>query len=201
MSNDVHILGSKNGSLGPCNFYFDSPILAGDPGDDIFLGGTQGATLRYEQSKSPITYDQYGTEPANQVITGEKAELETNLVQTTLERIAAVLPGFVAHGAAADEGASQASAIGLDDLTIAKVIRMVRTFGGVELTGGDEILYFPLGAPMGTAEWTFDASTQRVLGVSFKFYRSPKYQRTTDGAHLWYFTQSALDNGHVTVVP
>lgn len=201
MSNISNFFGSSNGVIRPAFLYADATIGTGDPdpGSDVLLGGTQGLTLRFQEEKSPITYDQYGTSPANQVTTGETCEVEGSLVQTTLTRIEQVLAGATAHSSGS-EGFTLASTVGQDDLSQAVKLKMALTIGEVASTDPDEILIIPLATPQARAEWVFDAATQRVLNVMFKVYKSPNYVRTTDGAKLWAFTKRAWDMGHVSYV-
>lgn len=198
MSSTTNFLGSANGALGPINIY----VITGDiqfdsAGTDTetYLGGTQGATLTFNQEKADIMYDQYGTKPANRVVVGEELSLEASLVQTTQARLAAVFQEFTSHAS----GFSQASAIGQDDISVVKSLKLIRVVAGVNSTDADDTLYMPAAAPMGTASWSFDAATQRVTGVSFTCYKSTKYVRASDDAPLWFFTRSAIQDGFVAL--
>lgn len=196
MSNIVNIFGSTNGALGPCDVIHDPIVQTGDTGDALNLGGTQGVTLRDTIVKSPITADQKGSEPFNQVTTGETVELEATFVQTSFEILAAVLQGFNSYVSGA-EGASKGQDIGTDDLSIAKPLELIRLISSAQSPDTDDQLIIPVAAPMGEIEWTYDASGQRVANVKYRCYPSDNYIDSVSGAPLYYFTRSALANGHV----
>ena len=91
MSNKVNFFGSTSGALGPVRATWDPILETGDTGDNVLLGDTQGTTLGYTISKSPLTSDQDGTEPFNQVVTGISMTLTLNLVKTSFEILEAVI--------------------------------------------------------------------------------------------------------------
>jgi len=84
-------------------------------------------------------------------------------------------------------------------LSIVKILKLVRVVAGENSSDPDDTLYIPAAAPMGTANWAFDASTQRVLGSKFTAFKSTRYVRSSDDASLWYFTRSAIQDGYVSM--
>jgi len=59
----------------------------------IYLGLTKdGATFNYETNWHELTADQTGTTPLDDVLIGESATLTTNVLNTTKEHIAAIVP-------------------------------------------------------------------------------------------------------------
>lgn len=199
MSNIVNIFGSSQGALGPVNVTVDPVVETGDAGSPTIIGGTLGATLRFTISKSPLLADQEGSEPFNQIVTGQLCEFELNMVMTTFERLAAVIQGFTSYASGA-EGASQAGSIGEADLDIATPIELIKIVDNADSTDDDDQLIICNAAPTGEVEWTYDAGTQRQANIKFRCYKNPKYTDTTTGKELFYFTRSALAAGNITVV-
>lgn len=199
MSNILNFFGSTNGALGPVRATWDPILETGDTGDNILLGDTQGTSVAYSVMKSPLTSDQDGSEPFNQVVSGISLTITINLVKTSFDILAAIIQGFEVYGSASDEGVTIAGSIGEDDLSIAKPMELIRILDGVPSTDDDNALIVPLAAPTGEVEWSFDATTQRVAAVNIRCYKSDTYVHATTGVGLYGFTRSALELGHVTV--
>lgn len=199
MSNISNIFGGTNGALGPSRATWDPILQTGDTGLATSLGDTQGISFIDQTEKAGLTSDQKGSQPYNQVTTGELIEVTGNLTNTTSEIIAIVLQGATAHNAGAD-GISRDSNIGQDDLSIALPLSLTRVIAGVNSTDPDDEVIFPVAAPQTEAEWTFDVSTQRILGFKFRCYSSPNYVDAVTGKEKFWFTRLALNSGAVIFV-
>jgi hypothetical protein len=194
--------GDPFGDLGPYNFYWDAPILTGDPGANTYLGGTKGTTIAISDTKTDITWDQGGTDPQNRILTGRSVMVNLALAQATLVRIRALLQGFEIYGTAGAEGFALSFSLGESDADVRKVLKAVKVIGGVDSTDPNDIMFFPLAAPMVEgAETAGDAETQRQFAGSFYCYRSEEYLTAVSGKPCSGFSKAAIDNGHVVVVP
>lgn len=198
MSNTDNILVKDTGSLGPANLVLDPVVETGDTGSAISVEGTLGVSLKYTVSKSDLMSDQDGTEAFNRVATGELCEVTFNLVKGTLLILEQAIQGFIAH-TSGTEGFSQSSAIGQDDLSIAVPLEIILQEDGVDSTDGDDQIIIPACAPTAEAEFSYSAGDQRQTSITYRCYKSRKYTDATTGKGLFYFSRSALANGHVLV--
>lgn len=165
------LLGNENLDLGPCNAYWDTAT----GGADIDLGGFDSLVWRFGHEKTDLTYAQYGTGPANRVVTASTCEIELGMAMATPERLAAVLQGadLVTDTAGEPIGFSFAGAIGERDDQIWKQMKIVKVEGSVESTDPmDEATVFRA-APTGSIEFTYDAASQRFARITFTCYRDP----------------------------
>lgn len=201
MSNFVNFFGGRDLTLGPANLYYDPIIQTGDGGENLFLGGTQGLSLSPSVEKADLTKDQYGTSAADRVVTGQSLTLSASLVELQLDRLNAVLQGFEHYMSTGGStlGFTWENVLGQADSDILKPMKIVLVKAGNETTDPDEILYVCNTAPMVDTELVFDASSQRVLALEWHCYRRPKYVSAETGNELFWFSQSALNNGLVTI--
>jgi len=162
------ILGKSTFSFGPANFYFDTAT----GGANIFLGFFDSLILRWGVQKIPLVSAQTGSEPDDMAVSGHLAEIELGLAQATLERLEQTVQGFVIERVATvPKRFFGSSVIGQRDSAIRKQATLFEIVDGVESTFALDIIDFLLVAPTATAEWTFDAATQRFVKTAFKAYR------------------------------
>ncbi|HUS89445.1 MAG TPA: hypothetical protein VMW91_08790 [Desulfosporosinus sp.] len=199
MSNEAFFFGNKNLDLGPANIYYDASIFTGDGGTDVLFGGTQGLTINMAVEKADLTYDQYGTSPANRVATGQSLTVAASLVQLTTQRMENALQGFVSYENTGGSliGFSWESILGEADSDIEAPLKVVLVNAGIESTDPDNIIYIPNAAPMVESELSYDAATQRVLAITWNCYRRSGFISSVSGKELFLFSQSMLDNGLV----
>lgn len=207
MSNISNFFGDETLALGPANIYHNPSIgTLYTSTSSLFLGGTQGLSISQSIEKADLTYDQYGTSPANKQVTGQTLTISASLVQLTLDRINAILQGIehYKNTAGATIGFSWESVLGQRDTSIEvplKIILIDTDLGGIETTDADKIIYIPNAAPMVDTELSFDAATQRVMSLEWNGYRRSKWKSTTTGKELFYFSQSMVNNSLVTYTP
>jgi len=202
MSNLSNFFGDGNMTLGPANIYYDAPLVTGTGnGSNLFLGGTQGLSISISTEKADLTKDQYGTSAANRVVTGQSCTVTASLVELTLERLNATLQGFEHYLSTGGStlGFAWENVLGQDDASIEKAYKIVLVEAGSESTDPDKILYIPNMAPMVDTELVYDASSQRVMSLTWNAYRRPKYISAATGKELFVFSQSMLDNSLVTI--
>jgi hypothetical protein len=203
MSNLSNFYGDSNMTLGPANLYHNPSIGTIYTGENLLLGGTQGLAINKAIEKGDLTKDQYGTSPANRVVTGQSLSVSASLVELTLERLNASMQGFehyIATGGAT-LGFSWEDVLGQSDDKIERPLKFVLIEGDGETTDPDKIIYVPNAAPMVDTEITFDASTQRVLALEWHCYRRPRWKSAVTGKEIFLFSQSMLDNGLVVYDP
>jgi hypothetical protein len=203
MSNLSNFYGDSNMTLGPANIYYNPSIGSLYVGTDLALGGTQGLSIAKAIEKGDLTKDQYGTSPANRVVTGQSQTVTASLVELTLERLNAIMQGFEHYTATggATLGFSWEDVLGQADDKIEKPLKFALIEGDGETTDPDKIIYIPNAAPMVDTEISYDASTQRVLALDWNCYRRPKWKSTVTGKELFLFSQSMVDNGLVAYDP
>jgi hypothetical protein len=116
--------------------------------------------------------DQLGEAPANQVFTGQgPVEVEIPLAELTFANIVAAVPGatLITDGATPTKTRVQFVApVGTDLVSIGKSLILKRIIGGVVSTDEDNWLTVPLAAPVTELNYTYDASSQRVLNAKFR---------------------------------
>lgn len=162
------ILGGGTFSFGPSNLYFDTDSA----GADIFLGFFDSLIFRWGVQKIPLVSAQTGSEPDDMAVSGHLAELELGLAQATLERLEQTVQGFVLERVVTvPKRFHGSSVIGQRDSSIRKQATLFNIVNGVESIAPLDIIDFWFLAPTATAEWTFDAATQRFVKVAFKAYR------------------------------
>jgi hypothetical protein len=116
---------------------------------------------------------QTGTSAVDRVVTSSMCEIEMGLAQSTLERLAEVQQGFelVSVGGSV-VGFAFSPSIGERDSSITQEMTLTRITDGIASTDPLDIVTVFQCAPSGSAELTYDSSSQRFYTVSFKCYRS-----------------------------
>lgn len=157
--------------LGPCNGYWDTAT----GGQNLFLGGFDQTTVRFGAEETDLFTAQKGTSAADGVITSGMTEVEFGLAESTLERMAALIPGFEINVNTAGDaiGFSFGAAIGARRSSREKQLRLVRVFDEIESTDPlDEFLIWRIGF-IPTVELVYDAATQRFTNLLGKARRDP----------------------------
>ena len=166
MTNSV--LGKDTFSFGPANFFVDT----NSGGADIFLGFFDSLILRWGVQKIPLVSAQTGSEPDDMAVSGHLAELELGLAQATIERLEQTVQGFVVERVVGvPKRFFGSSVIGQRDSSIRQQATLFEIENGVQTVDPLGIIDFFFVAPTATAEWVFDASSQRFIKASFKVYR------------------------------
>lgn len=162
MANDI-----SNLELGPCAVYYGT---AGAEVDMGFSFGGVKATI--PMTTADLKADQLGEAPANQVITGQgPAEVEVPLAELAFANIVAAVPGAALITDAATPTKTRVQfvpPVGTDLVAIGKSLVLKKLVGGVASTDEDDWLTFPLAAPVTELNFTYDASSQRVMTAKFR---------------------------------
>ncbi|MCD6262281.1 MAG: hypothetical protein J7J52_04595 [Deltaproteobacteria bacterium] len=169
--------------LGPCRVYF------GDADSEEDLGKTQGGVrLSFSQSVADLSSDQYGTEPEDQVITGQGATITCPLANYTLDSIALAL-NQTKKSLGSQEGIKGSSLVGTKLSSKAKSLLLKKYVDGEISSDKKDWIRFPKAAPIGTFELTYDGETQRVIETIFRAFPD-------DNEVLYYFgDEEAAESG------
>ena len=146
--------------LGPCQMEFD--------GQDI--GATEGGvTIRLAEDSAELKSDQTGTKPVDEVITGVEATIECNLAEITLENFAFIHKTTVITDSttATKKKVVITPNLGMSLRNNAKKLVVKPYKDGVVSTDPNDWFTFPMASVKAAEELTYDASTQRVLKVTF----------------------------------
>lgn len=167
------LIGRETFDLGPCSVAVDTA----SGGANLDLGDSESVTVSIETEKAEMKGAKYGTAPANRTVTGQKVMIKMIMAQATLERLAQTLQGFRLNTNTAGTilGFSYGSAIGEDDLSIAKQMTLTRWKEGADSSDTFDAIDFWLAAASGTAELLYDASTQRNVALEFMCYLSENH--------------------------
>jgi hypothetical protein len=143
--------------LGPCQIYYD--------GADI--GATEGGvTIKLAEDSADLKSDQTGTQPVDVVITGVSATIECSLAEVTLDKFA-----FAHKTTVITDGAKQKVLIlpnvGTSLRDNAKVLVVKPYIDGVVSADPNTWYTFNKAGIKAEEEVSFDASTQRVLKLTF----------------------------------
>lgn len=144
--------------LGPCQVSF------GDEGYEVDLGCTQGGVrVTFTTDVGDLMCDQWGTQPYDQVITGQGARVTVPLAEITLDNLAIALNQEVV-GNALIEGERL---VGTKMSTLGQSLLLQKYVDGEVSTDPEDWMRFPVAAPIGSPEIVFSPSDQRVIEVEF----------------------------------
>jgi len=173
------ILGKESLELGPANIYVKPLIVSSvatdwaDVSDWIYLGETESSTLRLITSKTDLNSSQKGTRPADKVVTGQQAQIETNLGQAYLERLEEIQQGlYLKKTGETVEQWQFTKRLGEQDSDVLFWVKMVKINAGIESTNLLDIAYMKAAPMTEQAELTFDAATQRFYGLLLEAYEN-----------------------------
>jgi len=197
------ILGQTRLDLGPANIYI-KPVLEGtvetdwnDVSDWVDLGYTESSTFKTMITKTDLTASQVGTRPADKVVTGSQAQIETSLGQSYLERLENVMQGLeLTRNTAGDiTQAKFVSRLGQRDSSVLFWVKFVRFNDGAESVNPLEIVYMKAAPASDSIDLTFDASTQRFFGVMLEAYANNEGTYSVSGANgedCYYWTGEVI---------
>jgi hypothetical protein len=147
------------GVLGVCNLYFDN----------TYMGQTDGTTeIKVEEDNKEIKFAQQGTASADDIPTGVKITVTTNMAEITTARLGKIWRGVTVKNNSGKIG----SEIYSSRRQNAKALKLVRIDSeGNDSTDPAFICQFYLASPKITSGFQFGADVQRVLGMEWKIYK------------------------------
>jgi len=150
--------------LGPCRVYF------GVAASEVDLGKTQGGVrVTFAEDAADLMSDQFGTQPEDQVITGQSCEVVVPMADYDLDNLAIALnQSELALGA--DSGIAGSVLVGTKRSSLAQSLLLKKYVDGVISSDTQNWMRFPVAAPIGNVEVPFDGSTQRVIETTFKCF-------------------------------
>ena len=168
MADANFLFGRDTLDFGPCNLYYDTAM----GGENLFMGCFDSLVFRNVVDKLDLMCAQEGSSPADRAVTGQTVQVEVGLAQATADRSAAAVQNLQVEkdslGVVTQIYGS--SVIGQRDSTIAKQYTIYNIIDGAETTDPLEIVNIWKMAPTGSAEWTFDAATQRFTSIQYQAY-------------------------------
>jgi len=179
------IFGNENFAFGPSKVYWDTAT----GGVNLDLGGTDAINFTQATAKLDLKESQAGDRAADKAIISQIPSISMGLARPTVERLANVLQGFHVEK---DTGGNPIRIWGEDltgqkDSAIRKQITIVEIVDGAEAWNDPfRVVDFFLAAPSTeSAEWIFDATTQRYLNVSFLIYKHPTLKSDQNRPVYW----------------
>lgn len=150
---------SENIKLGTCRIMFDTVDLG------YTIGGVE-VTVTTETHSTMV--DQEGDTTVKEFIKGRNITVSTNLAETTLENLVAVMPGATLIDNAGKKHVEVKTGVGLDLVTSAKTL----TLHPIQLPDSDksEDLTIYKAATAGSMDFAFKKDDERVFAVEFKGY-------------------------------
>jgi hypothetical protein len=153
---------TKNVKLGVCKVFFD----------DNDLGYTQGGvevTVSSETHK--VEVDQFGKTPINEYVMGRSVTAKVPLAETTLENLAAIMPGATLVTDGVDPTKKRvdvSSGIGTDLLSIAKELRL-HPIGKADSDKSDDFVIHQA-ATAGALNFAYKVDAERIFNCEFMGY-------------------------------
>jgi len=150
--------------LGPCEVKFNS----------IDLGKTNGGVkVSIKDDSVDLVSDQYGSSAEDTVITGTAVEVTMALADVDFDTLESILQPATRVG-----GTNQTATgvmvgynkVGSGLKALGYTLELTKYINGAVSPSADDILTFPVAAPIGDVELSFDASNQRVANVTFKCF-------------------------------
>lgn len=169
--------------LGPCQ------VLFGTAAAEVDIGKTQGGVrVAFSEDVVDLMSDQYGSQPEDQSITGHTATIVTALADYSVANLAIALNQTELQ-LGAKKGFKGSSLVGTKLSTKGQSLLLKKYVDGVVSTDENNWLRFPVAAPTGAFEVTFDGATQRVIEVTFQAF--------PDDDSILYFVgdEEAADSG------
>lgn len=178
MAETNSILGRRQLDLGPSNVYVKPLFISSvetdwaDNSDWIDLGFVESLTQRFINTKTDLNASQEGTRPADKVITGQQAQIETNLGQPFLERLELIQQGLtlIKDSAGLITQWQFGKRLGERDSDTFFWVRAIKIERGIESVDLLDRSFMKAAAMSDTVELVFDAATQRFYGVLFESY-------------------------------
>lgn len=159
-------MGAENIRLGTCK------ILVGDIGSEVDLGLTIGGVeVEVTTDTQPTTVDQFGDAIVKETIRGRNIIMRTQLAETTLENMAAIMPGgtLITDGTdPAKKKVEVTTAVGVDLLNSSE--RMV--LHPIENAENDksEDFIIPRASTAGGLSFAYSKDNERVFNTEYRGY-------------------------------
>lgn len=154
-------MAKEDMELGPCEVSF------GVAGAEADLGRTEGGvTVSFATDVADLNSDQFGTQPEDQVITGQGATVTVPLAEFTLTNLALALNMTVVGGALI-EGERL---VGTKMSTQANSLLLKEYVDGIVSTDEEDWMRFPLAAPVGNPEVSYSKDSQRIIEIIFRAF-------------------------------
>ena len=153
---------TKNVKLGVCKIFFD--------GQD--LGYTKGGvevTVTTETFK--VEVDQFGKTPIREYIMGRQVSVKAPLAETTIQNMAALMPGATVSGAPGAEVLSVTTGAGTDLLTLAKVLRL-HPIALPDANKSEDFVIYRAATP-GALNFAYKLDAERIFNADFMGYPDP----------------------------
>lgn len=134
----------------------------------VDLGYTKGGVeVSVATESKEITVDQFGKTPINKIIMARKVTVKAPLAETTLENLAAIMPGatLVRNAGNTPIRVDVADGTGLDLLSIAQELRLHPIGLPVGDTSQDFVV--PLAATEGNISFAYKLEDERVFDIEF----------------------------------
>lgn len=149
--------------LGPCQVMFNG----------VDLGKTNGGvTVKISDSSVDLKSDQFGDAPEDTVITGTMVEVTMALAEIDIATLESILQPQVASAGVSVSAAAVAgrNKTGTSLKSLGQELKLVKYVGGIPSIAEADVIIFPVAAPIGDVELSYDASNQRVLNATFKCF-------------------------------
>ena len=150
--------------LGPCQ------VLFGTSPNEVDIGKTQGGVrVAFSEDVADLMSDQYGSQPEDQMITGHTATIVTALAEYDVANLAIALNQAELQ-IGTKKGFKGSSLVGTKLSTKGQSLLLKKYVDGIVSTNENNWIRFPVAAPTGAFEVTFDGATQRVIEVTFQAF-------------------------------
>ena len=150
-------MGKENLELSPCAVYF------GAIGAEADLGRTEGGVrVAFVTDVADLMSDQWGTQPEDQVITGQGCRVTAPLAEYTLSNLALALNQSVTGELVAGD-----RLVGTKMSDQANSLLLKEYKDGAVSEDSKNWMRFPKAAPVGNPEILFSKSDQRIIEVEF----------------------------------
>jgi hypothetical protein len=150
--------------LGPCQ------VLFGTAAAEVDIGKTQGGVrVAFSEDVVDLMSDQYGSQPEDQSITGHTATIVTALADYSVANLAIALNQDELQ-LGSKKGFKGSSLVGTKLSTKGQSLLLKKYVDGIVSTDENDWIRFPVAAPTGAFELTFDGATQRVIEITFQAF-------------------------------
>lgn len=153
---------TQNVKLGVCKIFFD--------GND--LGYTKGGvevTVTTETHK--VEVDQFGKTPIKEFLMGRQVTVKAPLAETTIQNMAALMPGATITGTPGAEVLSVTTGVGVDLLAVAKPLRLHPVSKPDNDKTEDFVIY--RAATPGALNFAYKLDAERIFNADFTGYPDP----------------------------
>ena len=153
-------MAKEDMELSPCAVYFGVEDAEAD------LGRTEGGVrVAFTTDVADLMSDQWGTQPEDQVITGQGCRVTIPLAEYTFANLAIALNQTAAGGISGlIEGARL---VGTKMSVQGQSLLLKEYVNGVISENEDNWMRFPIAAPVGSPEILFSKTDQRIIEIEF----------------------------------